>query len=181
MAKRSKSLIFKAREDKARRARLEYERLTMAIEEAETDEERESANVALSEYYTAQEEESQKKDQLKEAKLEARRAKREAGHSVKGPRIQWVEGGRDMVPGISKKGKEFFAAASGNLVKCSREITRWETDDPYANTRGVGRGEILMVISDHRTGSNNKSVVDVMIGPDIVRGVPAAALRPLDG
>ena len=180
MATRSKSLIFKAREDKARRSRLEHERLMLDIEGAETDEEREAANLALTDYYNKQEEESQKKDQLREAKLEARRAKRDAGQSVKGPRIEWTEGGRDLVPGISKKGKEFFAAATGNLVKCSREITRWETDDPYSNVRGVKRGEIVMVISDHRTGSNNKSVVDVMVGPDIVKGVPAAALRPLD-
>ena len=47
MAKRSKSLIFKAREDKARRERLEYERLTLALEEAETEEERDQANEAL--------------------------------------------------------------------------------------------------------------------------------------
>ena len=180
MAKRSKSLIHKAREDKARRARLEHERLTLAYNEAETDEERDAAAQALNEYHEAQEQEAEKKNQLKEAKLEARRAKREAGHSVKGRRIQWVDGGRDMVPGISKRGKEFMAAASGNLAKCSRDITRWETDDPYDNVRGVKKGEIVMVISDHRTGSNNKSVVDVMVGPDIVKGVPAAALRPLD-
>ena len=180
MAKRSKSLIFKAREDKARRDRLKHEKLSLALEEATTDEERQSASAALSEYYEEREAESEKKSQLKEAKLEARRAKREAGHLVKGPRIQWVDGGRDLVPGISKKGKEFFAAATGNLVKCSRDITRWETDDAYDNVRGVKKGEIVMVISDHRTGSNNKSVVDVMVGPDIVKGVPAAALRPLD-
>lgn len=180
MATRSKSLIHKAREDKARRARLEHERLTTAISEAETEEEREAANLALSEYYQEQEAEAEKKNQLKEAKLEARRAKREAGHSVKGRRIQWTDGGKDLVPGISKKGKEFMAAASGNLVKCSRDITRWETDDAYSNVRGVKKGEIVMVISDHRMGGNNKSVVDVMVGPDIVKGVPAAALRPLE-
>ncbi len=180
MATRSKSLILKAREDKARRDRLKHEKLSLALEEASTDEERQSAAGALSEYYEEREAEAEKKSQLKEAKLEARRAKREAGHSVKGPRIQWVDGGRDLVPGISKRGKEFFAAASGNLVKCSRDITRWETDDAYSNVRGVKKGEIVMVISDHRTGSNNKSVVDVMVGPDIVKGVPAAALRPLE-
>ncbi len=180
MAKRSKSLIFKAREDKARRARLEHERLTLAIEEAETDEEREAAGQALTDYYQAQEEEAEKKNQLKEAKAAARAAKMEAGRSVRGRRIEWVEGGRDMVPGISKKGKEFFAAASGNLVKCSRDITRWDTDDPYVNGRGVKKGEIVMVISDHRMGHNKKSVVDVMVGPDIVKGVPAAVLRPLE-
>ena len=180
MAKRSKSLIHKAREDKARRARLEHERLTTAIEEAETDEERKAANQALTDFYQEQEEEREKKNGLKEAKAAARAAKIEAGRSVRGRRIQWVDGGRDLVPGISKKGKEFMAAASGNLAKCSRDITRWETDNAYENVRGVKRGEIVMVISDHRTGSNNKSVVDVMVGPDIVKGVPAAALRPLE-
>jgi len=180
MASRSKSLIFKAREDKARRDRLKHEKLSLALEEATTDEERQTAGDALSAYYEEREAEAEKKNQLKEAKLEARRAKRDAGQSVKGPRIQWVDGGRDLVPGISKKGKEFFAAASGNLVKCSRDITRWETDNAYGNVRGVKKGEILMVISDHYTGSNNKSVVDVMVGPDIVKGVPAGALRPLE-
>ena len=180
MAKRSKSLIFKAREDKARRERLEYERLTLALEEAETEEERDQANEALSNFYSDREADDQKKSQLKEAKAAARAAKMEAGRSVRGRRIEWVDGGCDMVPGISKKGKEFFAAASGNLSKVSRDVTRWETDNPYCNARGVKRGEIVMVISDHRTGSNNKSVVDVMVGPDIVKGVPAAVLRPLD-
>lgn len=180
MAKRSKSLIHKAREDKARRARLEHERLTIAIEEAVSDEEREAASQALTDFYQEQENEKEKKDQLKEAKAAARAAKIEAGRSVRGRRIEWVSGGREMVPGMSKRGKEFFAAASGNLVKVSRDITRWETDNAYGNTRGVKKGEIVMVISDHRTGSNNKSVVDVMVGPDIVKGVPAAVLRPLE-
>ena len=182
MAKRSKSLIFKAREDKARRARLLLEKLTLALEEAETDEERETAQNAITEYYDAQEEESQRKDQLKAAKLEARKAKREAGASRSGrPRIQWAEGGRDLVPGRARGGKEFFAAAEGNLVKSNRDITKWETASPYENVRGLRRGEIVMVISDHYTGANDKESVDVMAGPDIIKGVPAAALRPLDG
>ena len=54
MAKRSKSLILKAREDKARRARLEHERLTLAYNEAETDEARDAAAAALNEYHEAQ-------------------------------------------------------------------------------------------------------------------------------
>ena len=180
MAKRSKSLILKAREDKARRARLEHERLTLAYNEAETDEARDAAAAALNEYHEAQAQEEEKKNQLKEAKAAGRDARRKARVHAGGRRIQWVEGGRELVPGISKKGKEFMAAATGNLAKCSRDITRWETDDPYDNVRGVRKGDIVMVISDHRTGDNNKSVVDVMIGPDIVKGVPAAALRPLE-
>ena len=182
MANRSRSLIIKAREDKARRARLKLEALTIELDEADTDEERDAAQNAISDYYQEQEEESQRKDQLKEAKLEARRAKREAGKSgSKRARIEWADGGRDLVPGRSRGGKEFFAAAEGNLVKSNRDITKWETASPYDNVRGLKRGEIVMVIGDHYTGANDKESVDVMAGPDIVRGVPAAALRPLDG
>lgn len=178
---RSKKLIANAREDKARRLRLELDELQVTLDDACTVEEQTAAGLALSAYYEEREADQGKKDQLKEAKLEARRAKREAGASTSGrPRIQWVDGGRDMVPGISKRGKEFFAAASGNLVKCSREISRWETDNAYDNVRGVKKGEIVMVISDHRMGDNKKEVVDIMAGPDIVRGVPAGALRPLE-
>ena len=182
MARNSKALLAKAREDKERRARLEHERLSAAYNEAETDEERDAAAEALNAYHEEQEQEKQRKAQLKDAKLAARIAKSSSdrGTSTRKRRVQWVDGGRDLVPGISKRGKEFFAAATGNLVKVSRDITRWETDDAYDNVRGVKKGEIVMVISDHRTGGNNKSVVDVMVGPDIVKGVPAAALRPLE-
>ena len=180
MAKRSKSLIHKAREDKERRIRLQLEQLEIALNEAESDNEREVAQANLNEYYAERDAEREKKNQLKEARAAGREARRQARVHAGGRRIQWAEGGRELVPGISKKGKEFMAAATGNLAKCSRDITRWETDDPYDNVRGVRKGDIVMVISDHRTGDNNKSVVDVMIGPDIVKGVPAAALRPLE-
>ena len=180
MAKRSKSLIFKAREDKARREREEYERLAEAREEATSDEEREAADLALTEYYEKREQEGEKRNQLKEAKAAARAAKMEAGRSVRGRQITWVDGGRDMVPGLSKKGNEFFVAAEGNLAKCNRDIGRWDTDSPYDNARGVKRGEILMIISENYEGNSGKQVVDVMVGADIIRGVPALALRPLE-
>ena len=46
MARNSKALLAKAREDKERRARLEHERLSAAYNEAETDEERDAAAAA---------------------------------------------------------------------------------------------------------------------------------------
>jgi len=182
MARVTKGVAQKAREDKARRARLELDRLTIALNEATTDEAREAAQAGLDAYYAEQAEEEARKAQLKEARVEARRIKANArGTTGRGrPRIQWADGGRDMVPGISKRAKQFHAAAEGNLVKCNREISRWETNDPYENVRGIRKGEILMVIGENYTGNNDKSVVDVMVGPDIVKGVPAAALRPLD-
>jgi len=183
MARVTKGVVSKAREDKARRARLELDRLTIAVNEATTDESREAATTALNEYYEDQAGEVARKEQLAEARVEARRIKAQArGTTGRGrARIQWADGGRSMVPGLSAKAKQFHAAAEGNLVKCSREISRWETSNPYENVRGIRRGEILMVIGDNYMGDNNKSVVDVMVGPDIVKGVPAAALRPLDG
>ena len=177
---RSKKLLANAREDKARRARLELEVLQKTLEEANTDDERSTAADALNVYYEEQSQEEERKGQLKDARMAARVAKREAGLSTTKRRIQWAEGGRAMVPGISGRGKEFFAAAEGNLVKCNREISRWETADPYDNVRGIKKGEIIMVISEHYMADNKKEVVDVMVGPDIVKGVPAGALRPLE-
>jgi len=180
MARNSKALLAKAREDKQRRLRLELETLQKASEAAESDEERDAAQDALTEYYTARENEESQKGQIKDARQAARQAKREAGISVSKRRIQWTDGGRGLVPGISKRGKEFFAAAEGNLVKCNREIGRWETANPYDNVRGIKKGEILMVIGEHYMSDSKKEVVDVMVGPDIVKGVPAGALRPLE-
>ena len=180
MARNSKALLAKAREDKSRRARLEHERLSTAFNEAETDEARDAAAAAIEAFQEEQAQEEERKGQLKDARIAARQAKRDAGQSTTKRRIHWVDGGRDMVPGISRRGKEFFAAAEGNLVKCNREISRWETANAYDNVRGIKKGEILMVISEHYMGDNKKEVVDVMVGPDIVKGIPAGALRPLE-
>jgi hypothetical protein len=182
MARVTKGVAQKAREDKARRARLELDRLTTALNEATSDEDREAAQVGLDTYYEAQTQEDVRKEQLKDARSAARSARKDAAIATgTSRRVQWAEGGRAMVPGLSKRAKQFHAAATGNLVKCSREISRWETDVPYDNVRGIRKGEILMVIGENYMGNNDKSVVDVMVGPDIVKGVPAAALRPLDG
>jgi hypothetical protein len=181
MGTKSKKLLANAREDKARRIRLELDRLTGELEEAEGEDARDLATLALNAYYDEQSEDEERKGQLVAARLKHREAKK-AGRSASGKRkITWAEGGRELVPGRARGGKEFFAAAEGNLVKCSRDITRWETSDPYDNMRGVRKGEIIMVLTEHYTGNNDKDVVDIMVGPDIVKGVPAAALRPLDG
>jgi hypothetical protein len=178
----TKGVAQKAREDKARRARLELDRLTVAVNEASSDEEREQTATALNAYYEEQAQEEERKDQLKNVKVAVRAARKDAAIAAgTSRRIKWAEGGRAMVPGLSSRAKQFHAAAEGNLVKCSREISRWETAAPYDNVRGIRKGEILMVIGENYMGNNDKSVVDVMVGPDIVKGVPAAALRPLDG
>jgi len=182
MAQVTRGVTQKAREDKARRARLELDRLSTQLNEATSDEDREAAQAGLDAYYEKQTLETVRREQLKEARSAARSARRNAATATgSSHRVQWAEGGRAMVPGLSKRAKQFHAAATGNLVKCSREITRWETSDPYDNVRGIRKGEILMVIGENYMGNNDKSVVDVMVGPDIVKGVPAAALRPLDG
>lgn len=182
MARVTKGVAQKAREDKARRARLEFDRLTTMLNEATSDEAREAAQSGLDAYYEEQALEEERKGQLKDAKIAARIARKDAAIATgTSRRIQWTEGGRAMVPGLSKRAKQFHAAAEGNLVKCNRDISRWETAAPYDNVRGVRKGEILMVIGENYMSENDKSVVDVMVGPDIVKGVPAAALRPLDG
>jgi hypothetical protein len=182
MAHVTKGVAQKAREDKARRARLELDRLTVAVNEATSDEGRKQTTAALSAYYEEQAQEEERKNQLKNVKVAVRAARNEAAISTgTSRRIQWTEGGRELVPGLSSRAKQFHAAAEGNLVKCSREISRWETAVPYDNVRGIRKGEILMVIGENYMGDNDKSVVDVMVGPDIVKGIPAAALRPLDG
>ena len=73
MARNSKALLAKAREDKQRRLRLELETLQKASEAAQTDEEREAAQNALTEYYTARENEESQKGQIKDARQAARR------------------------------------------------------------------------------------------------------------
>jgi hypothetical protein len=93
-----------------------------------------------------------------------------------------------LVPGRSESNAKFFGAQEAGLAKVSRDIGRWETLDPYANARGVSKGDIVMIISEkysvdvHRTRRKieSKWAVDIMIGPHVVKGIPAAALRPLE-
>jgi hypothetical protein len=94
-----------------------------------------------------------------------------------------------LVPGRSENNATFFGAQEAGLAKVSRDIGRWETLVPYDNMRGVNKGEIVMIISEkyivevsrsRRSKTKSKWAVDVMVGPHVVKGVPAAALRPLE-
>jgi hypothetical protein len=123
------------------------------------------------------------------AKDELRQAKLDNGLRVGKLKnnIQWAEGGRAMVPGRKASDAKFFGAQEAGLAKVSRDIGRWETLDPYVNARGVNKGEIVMIISEKyqvETGYGRKIktkwAVDVMVGPHVVKAIPAAALRPLE-
>jgi hypothetical protein len=124
------------------------------------------------------------------AKDELRQAKLDNGLRVGKLKnnIQWAEGGQALVPGRKANDSKFFGAQEAGLAKVSRDIGRWETLDPYANARGVNKGEIVMIISEKyqvdvartRRRVESKWAVDVMVGPHVVKGIPAAALRPLE-
>jgi hypothetical protein len=183
MAKLSKGTLFKARQDKAVRLREELDNLSAKLEEAREAGDQDAiiaAGNAIESFYQDREAEATAKDGRRQAKKDVRDAKRAGGIEVGKKKIVWTEGGRDLVKGITKKDPQFHVAAEGNLAKCNRDIGRWETDAPYGNARGVKRGEILMIISEHYEGNSGKMVVDVMVGADIVRGVPALAMRPLE-
>ncbi len=183
MAKLSKQTLFKARQDKAVRLREELDKLTVNLEDARLNGDQDAiiaAGNAIEQFYSQREAEANTKDGRRQAKKDIRDAKRAGGIEVGKKKIVWVDGGRELVKGITKKDPEFHVAAEGNLAKCNRDIGRWDTDSPYNNARGVKRGEILMIISENYEGSTGKQVVDVMVGADIVRGVPALALRPLE-
>ena len=134
----------------------------------------------LNEYYETIDAEAEARDSRRHAKLQVRQAKRDGSLGIPQKKLVWAEGGRELVTGIVKKSSEFQVAAEGNLAKSNRDIGRWDTSFPYDNARGVKRGEILMVLGKHYEDHNGKKVVDVMIGPDIVKGIPAYALRPLE-
>lgn len=183
MAKLSKQTLFKARQDKAVRLREELDKLTGNLEEARLNGDQDAiiaAGNAIEEFYSQREVEAIAKDGRAQAKKDVRQARRDGEIAVGKKQLVWAEGGRSLVKGIIKKDPEFHVAAEGNLAKCNRDIGRWDTDSPYNNVRGVKRGEILMIISENYEGSTGKQVVDVMVGADIVRGVPALALRPLE-
>ncbi|MBK26080.1 MAG: hypothetical protein CME70_18935 [Halobacteriovorax sp.] len=108
------------------------------------------------------------------AKAELRKAKVEATGTHRRT-IQWAQGGRAMVPGASGKKMQFAQVLEAGLAKVSREISRWEMGS-YGAPRGLRKGEIVMIISETYQTSN-KWVVDVMVGPDVIKGVPAKALR----
>ncbi len=197
---KNKNLLIKAKI--ARRERLEALRLDVsakitALEEAEDttenyDELRTGLFSQLSDIRDEEDEFEERREALTMAKAEGKQALREArasaGLATRGKRIEWQAGGRDLVPGRSEKNAKFFGAQEAGLAKVSRDIGRWETLDPYANVRGVSKGEIVMIISEKysvdvghsRRKTKSKWAVDIMVGPHVVKGIPAAALRPLE-
>jgi hypothetical protein len=183
MANLSKGTLWLAKQDKAVRLKEELDELTLSLSIAREGDDQGAiiaAGAALEEWYGIREAEADAKNGRKQAKKDIRAAKKEGSIAI-GKKVRtWSEGGRGLVKDLIKKTPVFQVAAEGNLAKCNRDIGRWETDAPYANARGVNRGEILMIISEHYEGSSGKNVVDVMVGADIVRGVPALALRPLE-
>jgi hypothetical protein len=182
MARPTKNIRNKARLDIAQRQRDRLHKLERALEDAGTDAQRDIATAALGVFYAEQAQAIDQKNQLKGIKVALRAAKKEAKEELgeTGPRIKWAPGGQELVPGKAYSNNQFSVAFEGNLAKCVRKISRWETNDPQNNVRGIKRGEIIMVISSNYLGYSQKQVVDVMVGPDIVRGIPAMALRPLE-
>ena len=183
MAKLSRETLFKARQDKAARLREEWEKISQALDDAHASGDTDAISAALAKYdeYQAQRAaEEDAKNAKQQAKLEIRKARAEGQLAVGKKKLVWTEGGRDLVTGTIKKTPKFQVAAEGNLAKSNRDIGKWETAFPYDNVRGVSKGEILMIISENYEDHNGKQVVDVMVGPDIVKGIPAYALRPLE-
>ena len=183
MAKLSKETLFKARQDKAARLREEWENISQALDEAHELEDTDAISAALAKYDKYQADRTAEEDARnakQQAKLEIRKARAEGHLAVGKKKLVWTDGGRELVTGVIKKTPKFQVAAEGNLAKSNRDIGRWETAYPYDNARGVNRGEILMIISENYEDHNGKQVVDVMVGPDIVKGIPAYALRPLE-
>jgi hypothetical protein len=201
---KNKNLLLKAK--KARADRLEASRLDIEAKIAIIDEEDEELFTddiiaertnLFNQLHAIRDEEDEFEDarrdrhvQKLKAKDEIRQAKLDAGLKVGKlkTRIQWTSGGRDLVPERSNKNATFFGAQEAGLAKVSRDIGRWETLVPYDNMRGVSKGDIVMIISEKysvdvghgRRKTKSKWAVDIMIGPHVVKGIPAAALRPLE-
>jgi hypothetical protein len=200
---KNKNLLLKAKRARAERidaARLDINAKITALNEAgqaEDDDghwtpEYQELLDKQTEIYEEECEFEERRDSLKQAKVQGKQALRDArasaGLATRGKRIEWQAGGRELVPGRSESNAKFFGAQEAGLAKVSRDIGRWETLDPYANARGVSKGDIVMIISEkysvdvHRTRRKieSKWAVDIMIGPHVVKGIPAAALRPLE-
>ena len=194
---KNKNLLLKAKI--ARRERLEASRLDItakidALEEGTEgyDEIRTGLFDQLAIVSNEENEFEERRDNARQAKADGKQALREAradaGLATRGKRIEWQEGGRELVPGRSESNATFFGAQEAGLAKVSRDIGRWETLDPYENVRGVNKGEIVMIISEKylvdvghsRRKTKSKWAVDLMVGPHVIKGVPAAALRPLE-
>jgi len=195
---KNKNLLFKAKQ--ARRDRIEAQRLDVSAKIEALDEDTENHDEIrtglfeqLSAINAEDDEFEERREALTLAKAEGKQALREArasaGLATRGKRIEWQVGGRELVPGRSDSNSKFFGAQEAGLAKVGRDIGRWETLDPYANARGVSKGDIVMIISEKyqievttvsRRKTKTKWAVDIMIGPHVVKGIPAAALRPLE-
>ena len=184
----SKGLLHKARLAKRRADELREEELNIAISEALEDhgadsEEYRSAYAAWEAYNEEIAESNKRKAERRDAKLAAKEIRARAGLGRKGRKIEWTDGGRDLVKEMAKPKPQFRAAAQGSLSRVVRDIGRWETAHSYENTRGVERGDLVMPVSEpyaHPWDDKGKTCVDVLVGDQLVRGIPAAALRPVD-
>lgn len=91
------------------------------------------------------------------------------------PKIQWASPEAKLEQRASRKKKvELAQVEEVGLMRAHRMISRWEIEHA---PRGIDRGEIMMVISETYNDYNNKPRVDVMVGADVFKGVPATALR----
>ena len=206
MARRkNKSLIQRAKRARHERIEVELSELSNKINQLadaglhlnEDDTYTEEYSALVAKLNAVHEERDEFEDNRRErhiqklkARDEIRQAKLDAGLKVGKlrNRIEWAEGGAEMVPGLKGRSTEFFGAQEAGLAKISRDIGRWETLSPYENARGVNKGDIVMIISEKygvevpqsRRKRITKWAVDVMIGPLVVKGVPAACLRPLE-
>ena len=184
----SKGLLHKAREAKRRAKDLRHEELNLALQAAieEHGVESDEYAAALKEWDEFAEEiadADRRRGERKDAQLAARAARKEAGAGRQRRKIQWADGGRDIVKGMAKPKSQFHAAAQGALSRVVRDIGRWETAYSHENSRGVERGDLVMPVSEpyaHPWDNKGKQCVDVLVGDQLVRGIPAAALRPVD-
>ena len=184
MANVSKGLLEKARAAKQRAAEIKHEELTIAYNEAtlsKDPDEIQLAREAIDAFNEGQEELEERKRDMLRAKVAVREAKKAWKEESGGTRTKFVEGWQEMVAGVNKPKPQFHAAQLGMLAKVVRDIGRWETASSYDNVRGVRKGEIVMPITDpyDHPYDDDKLVVDVLAGDTPVKGVPAAALRPL--
>lgn len=187
MSNVSKGLLAKARDAAKRAAEIREEELILARKEAlethgQDSPEYETADAAYTDFWEERSEDNKRKDELKSARRAVKEAKAKARIATgTSRRIEWADGGRDLVRGMTKPKSQFHAAAQGMLSTCVRDIGRWETACSYDNTRGVNRGDLVMPVTEpyEHPYEDGKMVVDVLIGDQLVKGIPAAALRPL--
>lgn len=183
MAKLSRREKAEARFNKWQQIKSQGQVLQEAIDNAETPEERLLAEQAQREWQDAQTREDEKRFELEHARQEARKARRE--DDLPKQKLEWVDGAGGLIREVKKRRQEVNATqvgAEGNLVTCRRDVDRWELEHPYDSVRGVRAGELLMVVSEQYESKirSGRFHVDVMASGQVIRGVPVAALRPVD-